>query len=300
MSFRDLVFPVVDFEKVVRDPYPVLPDVTATSPPRTIPLAVLSGRAFKARALLLAERIDLRARRADEVVAMNPLTVAVDGGGLAVLFRYGVVVLFGVPEGAQAPFLDTLQPLLGDRYERPETEEVEVRIDPASYEGMQGEALHLETLTAERLQVIADVLSKSVVLAMYESRVGQNFDRIEPLAHDLEQKGRLRGDVRQLLKQIGAMLLSEQMMMGRVEISEKPEMLWDHPALEGLFLRVEDEFEIRERHAVLERKLKFVSKTVRTLLELLHSRHALRVEWYIVLLIVFEILLTVYAMVVGG
>ena len=93
MSFRDLVFPVVDFEKVVRDPYPVLPDVTATSPPRTIPLAVLSGRAFKARALLLAERIDLRARRADEVVAMNPLTVAVDGGGLAVLFRYGVVCL---------------------------------------------------------------------------------------------------------------------------------------------------------------------------------------------------------------
>lgn len=300
MLIRDIVLPEAKLEQVGRDSLPAHADLVLTSLPRTIPAAMLSGRGFKARALLLAERIGLRAHQTDEIVAMNPLTVAVDGGGLAVLFRYGVIVFFGAPARAEAAFLATLEPLLEERYDKPETEEVEIRVDPASHEGMQGDALHLETLTAERLQVIADVLSKSVVLAMYESRVGQSFDRIEPLAHDLEQKGRLGGDVRQLLKQIGAMLLSEQTMMGRVEISEKPETLWDHPELEGLFLRVEDEFEIRERHAALERKLKFISKTVRTLIELLHSRHSLRLEWYIVLLIVAEIMLTVYAMVVSA
>jgi len=43
-------------------------------------------------------------------------------------------------------------------------------------------------------------------------------------------------------------------MVGRAEISEKPELLWDHPGLEGLFVRLQDEFEIRERHQSLERR----------------------------------------------
>lgn len=35
---------------------------------------------------------------------------------------------------------------------------------------------------------------------------------------------------------------------------------------------------------------------MRTLVDLLNAKHALRVEWYIVALIVVEILLTLYAM----
>ena len=91
-------------------------------------------------------------------------------------------------------------------------------------------------------------------------------------------------------------LLSEQRLVGRAEISEKPEILWDHPGLEGLFVRLQDEFEIRERHQALERKLNLLSHTAQSILELLSSRHALRVEWYIVILIVFEILLSLYEM----
>jgi len=79
---------------------------------------------------------------------------------------------------------------------------------------------------------------------------------------------------------------------GRAEMAEKPEILWDNPALEGLFARLEDEFEIRERHAAIERKLNLISRTTHTVLELVSSKHSLRVEWYI--LILFEILLTLY------
>ena len=83
-------------------------------------------------------------------------------------------------------------------------------------------------------------------------------------------------------------------MVGRAEITEKPEVLWDNPGLEGLFARLEDEFEIRERHVAIERKLNLISVTAHTVLELLGSKHSLRVEWYILLLIVLEILLTLY------
>ncbi len=83
-------------------------------------------------------------------------------------------------------------------------------------------------------------------------------------------------------------------------VSDKPELLWDHPTLEGLYLRLEDEFELQERNAALEQKLGLISRTAQTLLDTLNTRHSLRVEWYIVILIVVEIGLTLYELFVRG
>ena len=249
---------------------------------------------FKARALLVGERIDLKAWGATDTLATNPLTVAVDGGGAATLHRYGVIVFFAVSAADEAAFLAQLQTVVANPYATPETEELEVRIEPGDREGVTGGVAHLADAAVERLQVIADILSKSVLLSLYETKVAGEFDRLEPLAAQLDKNGRIPGKSKELLKKIGSMLLVEQRMVGRAEITEKPEILWDNPALEGLFVRLEDEFEIRERHAAIERKLNLISQTAHTVLELLNSKHSLRVEWYIVLLIVIEILLTLY------
>ena len=56
------------------------------------------------------------------------------------------------------------------------------------------------------------------------------------------------------------------------------DVLWDNPGLEGLFVRLEGEFEIRERHTAIERKLNLIANTVHTVLELVSSKHAPRVE----------------------
>lgn len=120
------------------------------------------------------------------------------------------------------------------------------------------------------------------------------------MATNLEESGVIKGQASTLLKHIGATLRIEHMMVGRVEVAEKPELLWDRPELEGLFIRMEDEFEIKERHAALERKMNVISRTTETLLELLQSRHTMRVEWYIVALIVVEVLLSLYEMFIRG
>jgi uncharacterized Rmd1/YagE family protein len=251
---------------------------------------------FGARALLLGERIDLRALEAAERLATNPLTVAVQGGGLAVLFRYGVVVLFDVAPLEEAAFLAHLGAFVLIAFPKPETEIVKLRVDPERRDTMQGDTVFLDTAGTERLQIIADILAKSVVLSLYESKVSQNFDRVEPLALALGRDGRAGRPAKELLQHIGNALLSEHMMVGRVEVSEKPEILWEFPELEKLYMRLESEFELRERHLALERKLDLISRTAETLLKLLNNNRALRVEWYIVILIVAEIMLTLYEM----
>ncbi|MEI5999779.1 hypothetical protein H3V53_22000, partial [Paraburkholderia bengalensis] len=59
-------------------------------------LAISSLPQVQARAHLIADRIDLKNFKITDSLATTPLTVTVGGAdGIAVLFRYGVVVLFG-------------------------------------------------------------------------------------------------------------------------------------------------------------------------------------------------------------
>ncbi|MCC7485368.1 MAG: RMD1 family protein [Burkholderiales bacterium] len=254
---------------------------------------------FKARAILVADRIDLRGWKAEERMASNPLVVAVPGGGAAVLFRYGAAVFFDVMPEEESGFLARLARLAAGPLGAGETEEVEVSVDPRAREGMQGGRVLLAGDDVERLQIVADVLSKSVVLAYYESQVAGSFERVEPLAQQLEREGRIAASPGEISRHIGAMLLTGHTMVGRAAVAEKPELLWEHPELEGLFIRLEDEFEIRERQATLAQKLELVAHTAQTLVQLQEGRHMVRLELYIVLLIVFEILLTLYGMFLG-
>ena len=251
---------------------------------------------FRARALLLGARLDLRSWPEAGTLARAPLTTKLPSGGLAVLFRHGVAVMLDATPQAEQALRERLLPLTAHRYRCHEVEELEIRVDGARPEGLQDGALVLQSASLERLQLVAEALSKSLVLAHYEARIADDFERIEPLALELERRGRIPGRARDHLKRIGALLLMEDRMVGRAQIGDKPELLWDHPRLEGLNALLEDEFEVRERLAALDRKLELAARTERTLVDLMSARHALRVEWYIVGLIAFEIGLTLLGM----
>jgi uncharacterized Rmd1/YagE family protein len=256
-------------------------------------------KTIKARAFCLGERIDLRALETGRRMALVPLVVAVGNHGCAVLFRYGAAVLFGLDPLEEANFVAQINPLIEDPYSAPKTEDLEIMLDQG-WEGVfENGALHLRHFRVDYIQVVSDALAKSVMLAHYEAGVAAAFDLIEPLAADLN-KGRGSRQGNDLLRFIGNTLLIQQRMVGRVEVAEKPDLLWDQPDLERLYIRLQNEYELKERHMALERKLSLIAQTAETLLDILRNKRSLRVEWYIVILIVLEILLTLYQMFFRG
>jgi uncharacterized Rmd1/YagE family protein len=251
------------------------------------------------RALLLGERLDTRALERDKPLGVAPLTVAIPGaipgGGVAVLFRYGAVVLFGPAAAAMDKFVASLMPWVTAALPLPERDDARILIRPELDQHVDSAGnIVLRERTTERLQLVADILAKGLVLSYYETRIAEIFDGIEPLAAMLREKGRAGARGKELLRQIGDVLLIQQKMVGRVETDEKPELLWEHPELERLYMRLAEEYELRDRDRALDRKLDVISRTVETLLGLVQTRSSLRVEWYIVLLIVAELLLTTY------
>lgn len=251
----------------------------------------------RAQALLIGKRIDLRSLYRKDSLTVAPLAIPAGERGLAVLFRYGAVVMFNLQPVEEAAFLVSLRSVIGDTYDDPEREEADIIVDPSANERVDaGGITYLRQVTKERLLVFADVLAKSVALAYDEDRVARVFDRIEPVAEALQRSGRGRVLASQLLDHIGDVLITQHRMVGRVEISEKPELLWDRPELERLYLRLQEEYELPERDRALTRKLELISQTASTALGLLQARRSLRVEWYVVILIVIEIILTLYQM----
>lgn len=249
-----------------------------------------------ARALLLGERLDTRGLEHRETLGRAPLAARVDEGGIAVLFRYGAVVLFNVAPAAEKALIGRLGPLVSDALETIESEELRIGIRPDLDEQLDlAGALSLKEISVERIQLIADILAKSLMLAYYETSIASAFDRIEPLAQMLGLSGRAGSEGRLLLRQIGNVLLVQHKMVGRVGTGEKPDLLWDHPELERLYARLAEEYELRERDRALDRKLEVISRTVETLLGLVQQRSSIRVEWYIVLLIVAEIVITLFS-----
>lgn len=249
---------------------------------------------IKTRALLLGDRLDLKSFKIADCLATTPLTMEVDSeGGIAVLFRYGVVVLFGVSHADEIVFIDSLKTLLTNPYVTPEVEEMEIHSGRRSI-GVQSGAVSLDDITLEKLQIIADALSKNLVLALYEKKVAGEFDKIEPLAQELAVEGRVSAGSRKLLSKIGHMLLIEHRMVGRAEIGDKPETLWNFPHLSGLYASMEDEFELTERQSALDRKLGLISDTAQTLADVWDNKQLHKLEWYVIGLILFEIFLSLY------
>ena len=222
------------------------------------PIARYQKKSFKVRAILIGDRIDLRSLEGRERLALDPVTVPAGASGIAVIFRYGAAVLFDVDPAEEQEFLREFRPLVQQPYDRPETESVDVAVDPGVQEGLTGSSISLSDCAIERLQLVANVLSKSTVLSMYESIISRSFDLVEPFARNLERGSRMGRGSRELLRYIGTTLISEHMVVGRVEVGDKPEILWERPDLERLYSRLQDEFEISERHLALERKLSLV------------------------------------------
>ena len=246
------------------------------------------------RALNLGERLHLRGLY-ETPLEYSPLVVAAGERGLAMLFRYGVMVLFNVSETEQKAFLKELKERIEKPYRRHETEDTRVVLG-APAEGVSAEGINITSLSLPRLQVVATVLARSVSLAWFENAMATSFDMIEPLARELDKPRASSRVLKEVLRHIGTTLLVQQKVIGRVEIADKPDILWDQPELERLYTRLEDEYELVERLATLERKLELIERTAETTLDLVQSRRMLRVEWYIVALIVFEVVLSLYEM----
>ena len=248
------------------------------------------------RAVLLGERIDTAGLERRDALSATPLAFRVgQSGGMAVVFRYGVVVLVGLDTLAEDEVIRGVSPRVIGPFELREEETIRLApLDGREERADPDGVVRIADLSPERMLVVADALAKSAALAHDERQVAEVLDAIEPWARTLAERGRRSASRREMIRLIGRALLVQHRVSGRVAVSEKPDLLWDRPDLERLYARLEDEYELIERAEILDRKLNLIGQTARLITDLMDTERSLRLEVIVVLLIALEIVLSLF------
>lgn len=253
---------------------------------------VEASAALMVHAVLLGERIDLRGLRPEGMVSQTPLAWRTEAGQLVALFRFGAIVFFDVDESAQTVLIDGIKDRIVDPFLVRETESAVIAAGVFTRDQTTSDLIGLVDLADERLLTVADVLAKSVALARDEKQVTTVFDRIEPFARDLSATGGSSIRFRKLASMMGDALGAQARIVGGVEVADKPDLLWERPDLQRLHTVLAEEYELHDRARVLSQKLKVVEECASALVGFADARRAYHLEWTIIILIAFEIALT--------
>jgi uncharacterized Rmd1/YagE family protein len=244
-----------------------------------------------ARALIVGDRIDTAGLERPDTISLLPLAYRVGSHGMVALFRFGVAVMVGLSPLEEEDTLAKLQSRVSGERARGDDETAILEIAPEGDEQKSsGGPIQIKNLSPQRFLVVADALSKTVALARDEREVNKVFDVIEPFAAQLAARGTPPFRRRAMLRLIGQALLVQHRVSGRIAVEEKPDVLWDRPDLERLYLRLEDEYELKERADVLKRKLDVIVETAHALTDIIDADRATRLEAAIVILIVLELI----------
>lgn len=263
--------------------------------------ALITQGQFEAKAVLFAKGLKLKGLTKANLRAVGNeiVFIPMSDNGICAAFHFGALVFFNTTEQAQNDLYKQLEESAQSPFNERVHEVVAIQINKKCIERVVDDTLYIQTCTNEHLEVISQVLAKSVKLDQFEHTVADSFEAVEPIALKLRNQGKLDRSATQLLKQIGNSLLTEHEIVGRIEVIEKPNVLWEHTELEQLYNQLMEEFEIEERLAILDKKIELLARTAQTSLEVLQHRHSARLEWYIIILIMVSIVLEVLALIAG-
>jgi uncharacterized Rmd1/YagE family protein len=250
---------------------------------------------IQARALLLGERLDARGldRTGDTLAGMVAIAEAADGHAFG--FRWGALVTLGMSAEATARLAARLKDRVADPLPQTAEEVATLRLDASADGPDRDGVVRLRGFDVPRLAAVAEALARSALLSHQEAMLERALDRLDPVLAQL-RRGRLAPASSVMLRLIGEAIAARSRAAARVDTSAKPDLLWDHPELGGLYTALAEEWEIEDRSEALSRKLEMIRETSETLLSLVEARRSRGLELAVVLLIAMELGTAVYGL----
>jgi required for meiotic nuclear division protein 1 len=242
-----------------------------------------------------------RKYRWEEPMKLNPVTFtpAVDSDVERVyLFYFGCVVFSNCSGDLIARFLDGLKrhvdivkipPQLAFR------EEYQLEVDAAREPAITNDYAVMPSYSQAFTDIICFVIAKSVALERIEERVDAVFDEVEVLIANLG-KGTMELPDRVMAKLASSILSFKFTSIAHIMVLDKPDITWDDPEADRLYLTMARLFELNPRYQEIKHKSETLLDMTDVFSNISHARRSARLEWIIIVLIVIEIILFVLEM----
>ncbi|MCM3766929.1 RMD1 family protein [Neobacillus niacini] len=219
----------------------------------------------------------------------------INAGQMVLIFSFGSVVFINQTEPSETTillkFIQRFEPDVeinnADRY----TDDYKLHIHENESLELADEYVMVPEFEEFYPELISTVLAKSVALEKTEEQLGKIHDRLETMIDRLE-KGKLRIGNKELARTTAKILRHEYNTLAYIMILDKPEITWSSSTASEFYDKMMEFFELSDRYKILKSKTEILYNIMDGFSTISHSIRGLFVEWVIVLLILFEIVLT--------
>lgn len=221
----------------------------------------------------------------------HPLVIRLLKDQYAVLTKFGAVTFWNVSARLRKEFLNDLKPFIKTKksgYSYDEDTQVLVGSENTK---ITFDKVYLPKLNVDEIKIISYVLSQSVALERYEDEIETSLSEIGTIVENLKLSGQALLTEKQLLRQIGNALSVKQTAVAHLSLFDKPEEVWEDPALEDIYNRMNVEYELQDRFDILDEKIKYLSDISQMLMNFLAEKRNESLEKIIIMLFILDLAL---------
>lgn len=216
------------------------------------------------------------------------------------LFPFGCLVSFGMAHHEVVDlvaYLRRIEPRLQDPQE-PYLDECQLAIGSPALE-IGDDRIGVPQLDGWTSGILSTVLSKSVALERVEGEIAALIDEAEPVVQNLAS-GTIAPSDAKISRLAGRILSFRIDTVAYIQLLDKPDAAWDNLEAEEMYGRLAQHFELNDRYDKIQAKSGILMELTEVVTTYAHHHRGMRLEWAIILLIVFEILISLFQIFVWG
>lgn len=144
------------------------------------------------------------------------------------------------------------------------------------------------------LRIVMLNIGQSVALDYYEKLTDELITSSKHYIEQLETLGKIRISKTNLLKYIGKVLNIKNSIVDNLYILDDPNLVWEDEELNLLNRNLKINFDINTRFKDIDYRLQIVEDNLRLFTDVLNVRESSRLEWVIIILILCEIMISLF------
>lgn len=216
--------------------------------------------------------------------------------GEVYIFDYGAIVIWGLDEKTEKSILRELQPF---EIERLSIDDIEIENFKFCHFSDRAprlfhDIIYLRTGNQMVKMTISHVLSQSLKVSLYETLIENIITHTRNIPYELAASGNISIPRTIINKKLGEVFIMKMNVNLISNVLDTPEIFWLYPSLNPLYKAVREYLEISERVELLNQRFTVISDMLGMLRDHKNTMHAERLEIFIVILILFEVILEIW------
>ncbi len=244
----------------------------------------------------LCESINTRtlAKKYSKLITMrDPIILKATDNQWVFVSKYGVIVCWGIEKEECETWIKKLSPFYNSLLEQQNSENIDIR-NTGKKNSFQKNEISIIKPNEETIATVSTILSRSLALERYEEKAQLALEQFTPVMDSFEKEGKSSLKEKNLLKMLGKAMNVQHVIVTHIPMLDKPSITWDHNELDRFYGELSSEYELEERYQSLSEKLKLLFQNVEFIQNYLDTRRGHLLEWIIIWLILFEVMLFIY------